>query len=277
MKRIMKKENTKLNRVWLSFLVYLVLFWFGILILKQKQLIWLLLEFYALVIASFILWKYHRYLQRKHLISSSVLCSLYALSELIHMTPLSIFNILLVFLSACAVMAVFAQKTKGALKWFKGNSGQSVATSIGIGIFVGLVWGAINCLLMLGSNPLQPSSIFKAFLLSLSPAIIEEIAYRTVFYAFCLSMVSGQKLQSKGQELTAYVMMTIPHILPHTVECFKNGFLSGLLEWLISVVLYLLIFGLVFAFLQRKRDIASAMVAHGTIDFMRFCLFGLPI
>ncbi len=277
MKRIMKKENMKLNRVWLSFLVYLVLFWFGILILKQKQLVWLLLEFYALVIASFILWKYHRHLQRKHLISSSVLCSLYALSELIHMTPLSIFNILLVFLSACAVMAVFAQKPEGALKWFKGHSRKSIATSVSIGILCGLIWGAINCLLMLGSNDLQPSSIFKAFLLSLSPAIIEEVAYRTVFYAFCLAMISGEKLSTKGQELTTYAMMTVPHILPHTVECFNNGFLSGLLEWLISVVLYILIFGLIFAFLQRKRDIVSAMIAHGTVDFIRFCLFGLPI
>ena len=45
---------------------------------------------------------------------------------------------------------------------------------------------------MLGSNGLQPSSIFKAFLLSLSPAIIEEVAYRTVFYAFCLTMISAR-------------------------------------------------------------------------------------
>lgn len=109
MKRIMKKENTKLNRVWLSFLIYLLFFW-------------LLLEFYALVISSFILWKYHRYLQPKHLIISGGLCGLYTLSEMIHPTPLSIFNIILVFLSACAVMAVFAQKPEGAPKWFKGHS-----------------------------------------------------------------------------------------------------------------------------------------------------------
>ncbi len=273
----MKKENMKLNRVWLSFLAYLVLFWLGSLILNQKQLIWLLLEFYVLVMASFILWKHHRCLQRKHFIISGVLCSLYALSELIHLTPLSIFNILLVFLSACAVMAVFAQKPEGALKWFKGSSRKSVVISIGIGILCGLIWGAINCLLMLGSNALQPSNVFKAFLLALSPAIIEEVAYRTVFYAFCLSMISGEKLRTKGQELTVYFMMTVPHILPHTVECFNNGFLSGLMAWLISVVLYILIFGLIFAFLQRKRDIASAMIAHGTVDFIRFCLFGLPI
>lgn len=86
-----------------------------------------------------------------------------------------------------------------------------------------------------------------------------------------------EKLNTKGQELTTYAMMTVRHILPHTVECFNNGFLSGLLEWLISVVLYILIFGLIFAFLQRKRDIVSAMIAHGTVDFIRFCLFGLPI
>ncbi|MCO4606353.1 hypothetical protein Si059_00460 [Streptococcus infantarius subsp. infantarius] len=122
MKRIMKKENTKLNRVWLSFLIYLLFFWLGSLILNQKQLVWLLLEFYVLVISGFILWKYHRYLQPKHLIISGGLCGLYTLSEMIHPTPLSIFNIILVFLSACAVMAVFAQKPEGALKWFKGHS-----------------------------------------------------------------------------------------------------------------------------------------------------------
>ncbi|MCO4603629.1 hypothetical protein Si047_01429 [Streptococcus infantarius subsp. infantarius] len=122
MKRIMKKENTKLNRVWLSFLIYLLFFCLGSLILNQKQLVWLLLEFYALVISSFILWKYHRYLQPKHLIISGGLCGLYTLSEMIHPTPLSIFNIILVFLSACAVMAVFAQKPEGAPKWFKGHS-----------------------------------------------------------------------------------------------------------------------------------------------------------
>ena len=80
--------------------------------LRQELQTLLLLEFYSLVISSFILWKYHRYLQPKHLIISGGLCGLYTLSEVIHPTTLSIFNIILVFLSACAVMAVFAQKRR---------------------------------------------------------------------------------------------------------------------------------------------------------------------
>ena len=116
----MKKENTKLNRVWLSFLIYLLFFCLGT--NSNQNRLFSLLEFYALVISSFILWKYHRYLQPKHLIISGGLCGLYTLSEMIHPTPLSIFNIILVFLSACAVMAVFAQKPEGVPKWFKGHS-----------------------------------------------------------------------------------------------------------------------------------------------------------
>ena len=68
-------------------------------------------------------------------------------------------------------------------------------------------------------------------------------------------------------------MMIVPHVLVHTPESFIGG---GLINGLISTVLYIIIFGLIFAVLQKKRDITSAMIAHGTVDFIRFCFFGLP-
>jgi membrane protease YdiL (CAAX protease family) len=42
-------------------------------------------------------------------------------------------------------------------------------------------------------------------------------------------------------------------------------------------VLYIAVFGFIFAFLQKKRDITSAMIAHGIVDWIRFCIFGLPM
>ncbi|WP_423215498.1 type II CAAX prenyl endopeptidase Rce1 family protein [Streptococcus equinus] len=268
------RENVKLGFAWLSFIIYLVLFWLGSVILEQKQLVWLLLEIYVLGIDAFILYKY-RFPKQNSLLVAVVLSGIYAVSEIIHLNPLSIFNIGLVFLSICAVNVTFERFPNSALKWFKEFSKNGILKSISIGILFGLICGAINYLLMVSSNQLQPANVLKAFVLSLSPAIIEEIAYRTVFYAFCLIELCG-RVQTKWQTFTIYVMMTIPHILPHTVDCFKNGFLSGLIEWVITTILYLLVFGLVFAMLQRKRDISSAMIAHGTVDFMRFCLFGLP-
>lgn len=52
------RENVKLGFAWLSFIIYLVLFWLGSVILEQKQLVWLLLEIYVLGIDAFILYKY---------------------------------------------------------------------------------------------------------------------------------------------------------------------------------------------------------------------------
>jgi membrane protease YdiL (CAAX protease family) len=43
-----------------------------------------------------------------------------------------------------------------------------------------------------------------------------------------------------------------------------------------SKALSAVVFGFIFAFLQKKRDVMSAMIAHGVVDWIRFCIFGLP-
>ena len=62
--------------------------------------------------------------------------------------------------------------------------------------------------------------------------------------------------------ITMYFMMIVPHTVIH-------GY--GLIPTLILCVL----FGLPFALLQRKRDIASAMISHGIVDAVRFTLTGI--
>lgn len=56
----------------------------------------------------------------------------------------------------------------------------------------------------------------------------------------------------------------------------EGGLANALISFVMYIVLYIVIFGFVFAFLQRKRDVLSAMVAHGLVDAIRFSIFGLP-
>ena len=103
---------------------------------------------------------------------------------------------------------------------------------------------------------------------------MEEIALRSTFYAFCLDAAKGS-LTSKTQKFTSWFMMIVPHIIPHILFDISLG-IEGIIQWIIIMILYILVFGLLFAILQRKRDIASAMIVHGIVDFIRFVLFGVP-
>lgn len=67
--------------------------------------------------------------------------------------------------------------------------------------------GGINYLLMRGSNPKVGTNVFKALVMTLNPAILEEVVYCCVFFAFCLSMT--------------------------------NSMIESVLSWLISLVLYI--------------------------------------
>ncbi|MEI2398162.1 hypothetical protein NYE33_00110 [Paenibacillus sp. FSL R10-2199] len=50
------------------------------------------------------------------------------------------------------------------------------------------------------------------------------------------------------------------------IQCLRRnekGGVTGSITWG-------LLFGLHFAYLQWKRDVTSAMIAHGVVDFIRF-------
>lgn len=60
--------------------------------------------------------------------------------------------------------------------------------------------------------------------------------------------------------------MSLPHALTHFTLYNIN---------IVRVIGLFIIFALPFAFMQRKRDLTTAMGSHFIVDFMRFCVFRL--
>lgn len=167
------------------------------------------------------------------------------------------------FLSCCASCSVFGKYEQESLKWIRHAKNTDVLVSILTGIGCGILWGGINYLLMRGSNPIAPANPLKALIVSLNPAILEEVAYRTVLFAFCLSLADGQ-LNTGFRKFTGWFIMMVPHILPHILFSLKYGPISVIVNWLIGLVAYIAVFG-------------SAIIAHGVVDLIRFCIFGIPM
>lgn len=241
----------------------------------KQDFLWLELSFLSLVI-SVVLLKENYFPRKKYIIQSSILTLLYLVSNCFRFNFFTVIQGIILFLSCCASISVFERYEKNSLQLIRNTKKSDMFVSVVIGIICGIVWGGINYLLMRGSNPIVGGNVFKALIVSLNPAIFEEMACRCVFFAFCLSMANGE-FKNKFQRFTVWCMMIVPHILPHMLFSLKYGAIQGLVSWLVSLVLYIAVFGFIFAFLQKKRDITSAMIAHGIVDWIRFCIFGLPM
>lgn len=258
--------SKKFSIVWILFFTYLIGY-FVISVFAPEQL-WLELSVFSLVVSVAMLVK-HGLPKRRCLILAAVLV-------LLVFAATDVYLKIVLFLACSASCAVFEKYEGNALRWIKGEKKRDVLISVIIGIVCGIAWGGINYLLMKGSNPVAPADPFMAFVISLNPAILEEVAYRCVFFAFCLSMAEGE-FKNRSQKFAAWCMMVVPHILPHMPFIATKANIGGMIEWLIYLALYIGVFGFIFAFLQRKRDISSAMIAHGVVDFIRFCIFGIPM
>ena len=182
------------------------------------------------------------------------------------MLPLAIVTVL----CALAMFSVFGAYPEHAMRLLKNDSAKSVTGSIGIGLAVGIVWGVVNLFLSGEERNLHITP--SAFLVALNPGVYEEIAFRAFFFAACLYFLRGG-IHSKRQNFTLWFMMTIPHVLIHTPDMFLE---QGLAAGLGSILVLTALFGVPFAFLQRKRDITSAMIAHGVVMVIRFSFFGIP-
>ena len=176
-----------------------------------------------------------------------------------------------VFVSALAVFSVIEAFPNAGFKLIRVGRKYVPVISIIIGIVVGIIWGAVNVVLMKSSNPIQAISPLQCLICALRPAIWEEVSFRAVFYAFCISLFEGD-LSGKRRNVTTWTMMILPHVLPHTVQGFRMSVPNGI----INVILLSVLFGSVFVILQKKRDVASAMTAHWIVDFIRFLFFGVP-
>ena len=261
--------------VWIVFFLYVAGYFTICIGTGNQELLWLELSLLSFVESVILLVKNH-FPKTKYIVLSVVFTSLYLVSNIFSFNVFTLIQGVFLFLSGCASCSVFEKYERNSLRLLRNAKKIDVFVSILIGIVCGILWGGINYFLMRGSNPVVPTNILKAFIVSLNPAILEEVAFRCVFFAFCLSM-SGGELKSKFQRFTGWFMMIVPHILPHMLFSIANGIIESILLWIISLVLYIFVFGFVFAFLQKKRDVVSAMIAHGIVDWLRFCFFGLPI
>lgn len=232
---------------------------------------WLVLEIWAIILAVILLYK-NKLPQKRYIIISFILSVLVALSYLNVSTFSLISGFAVTLISSLAVFSTFATFEYNKLILLNTSNKKSSLISVLLGIGVGVLLGIVNYGLMIGSNEADFNITLSCFTVALSPAIYEEIVFRSLFYAFCINLINGQ-VKTKFQRFTCWFMMIIPHVLIHTPDNFIYG---GIIGGIVAIAMYVFIFALPFAILQKKRDITSAMIAHGVVDIIRFLFFGLP-
>lgn len=171
----------------------------------------------------------------------------------------SFFTIISTFICAMAVFTIIEKSNQ--LKFLVCTHKTSWLRSILIGLSVGLLLSIINYFLMKNSSDIDFHINFSRVFLSLNPAIYEEIVCRAIFFAY-FTYLSNEEETTGFYKFTCWFMSVFPHTLSHNYD-------------IISSIILSVLFGLPFAFLQKKRDIVSAMVSHGVVDAVRFCIFGI--
>lgn len=265
------KYKIALIKIWLTFVGFIALFLinFGLkTTIGYTSMMWLILDGCVLILSILILIKNR--IPKRNQILISLMFGLLMFIAYQGISFSSVKAFLTTFLCSVSTFSIFNRYENNALKILKLTTLKSTLVSIIVGLIVGVVLGIINLFLNSGTPNLSIS--LSCFLTALSPAIYEEIAFRTFIYALCIYLLKGE-INTNGQKFTCYFMMTIPHVMIHTPEQFIN---YGLISGIIVILILTLLFGLPFAFLQRKRDITSAMIAHGVVDMIRFCFLGLP-
>ena len=161
-------------------------------------------------------------------------------------------------LSSLAVISV-SEKNED-VKLLRAADAKNILLSLLIGAAVAVPLILINTYFMSQSGTIEPSFGIDKIIMAIHPGIAEDMAFRAVFMAFCVYISDGK--MTKGQTVSMYIMMTIPHGLWH-----------GNMDFF-SCIMAAVIFGIPFALLQRKRDVTSAMFSHFLVDAVRFVLFG---
>ena len=160
-------------------------------------------------------------------------------------------------LTSLAVFSVMEKQGGYALISDRGR--HPFMVSIAVSAAAGLVLSAVN--IWISGEKIDPDFSPWYLLLTLNPAIFEEMAYRAIFMAYFVFFARNEKMAG-AEVFTMVFMMCVPHTVIH-------GY--GFAETLVLCLL----FGLPFSLLQMKRDIASAMISHGIVDAVRFMLIGI--
>lgn len=158
----------------------------------------------------------------------------------------------------CSLAVFSVMEKRGGILLLSKSGKHPLMKSILISLALGGVLSVINFFLS-GQEAAFEFSLWKV-LLSLNPAIYEEMACRAIFFAFCIWHANGK--MNVFQKFTTYFMACVPHAAVHGYP-------------LIQTMVLCLLFGLPFAILQKKRDLTSAMIAHGLVDAVRFTVMGI--
>lgn len=245
--------------MWILFALF-----FAVYALKIFPL-WLVLSVWSIGLSIFLLIK-NKLPSLKYIIISVILAFIAGISYFGYFHSFNLQMIITGIPCLLACLAVFSVMEKcGGYRLIKTDKKLSPLYSVLIGIGTGTVLGLIN--LLLGKNFMTADFgiSFSRILVSLNPGIHEEITYRAIFMALFIYLFSlKEEAPSKFQLFTMWFMMSVPHCLSHGYPLFQS-------------LILLVLFSLPFTFLQRKRDLASAMISHTLVDLIRFIVFGLPV
>lgn len=266
------KRNARFIPLWIMFLV------FGFCCAAIKMDLWILLSAWTIGLSVFLLIRM-KLPSKKSIIISAVMAVLVMIAYLgihwvISMTfdgpvrsdiPTLVFSELTrgipTFLCSLAVFSVMEKQ--GGIKLISTDKKLSPLISVIIAIDVAAVLSSINFFLMKNDNPADFEISVSRLIVCLIPAIYEEIVCRAIFMAFSLYVI-GEEKPTKFQTFTMWFMMCFPHTAAHGYD-------------IVSTVILCVLFGLPFTLLQRKRNLASAMISHGLVDAVRFTVFGLGL
>lgn len=260
-----------IKKIWLLFAVFFLFFIINFTIktnLGYTQMMWRIFSVFVLILSIFTLVKIGLPGKKQVIISFVFGILMFLAYQGVSFSSVETF--LVTFFCSVASFSIFEKYNQQSLKFLRSTNLRSISGSIIIGLLSGLILGVIN--LFLAQETLVFKFNFSAFLIALSPAIYEEIALRAFVYAFCLYLLNGE-INTKSEEFACYWMMIVPHAMIHTPDQFVH---YDLVSGLFSIILLSLLFGLPFALLQKKRDISSAMIAHGVVMVIRFLFLGLP-
>lgn len=180
-------KNKSLKTIWIMFTVFIMLFSVNLVVKgvpAATQRMWLIMDIWDILLSMILLLKY-RFPSRKGIIASAVFGLLVSLSYINTGVFSLVLAVFITVLSSLAVFSTFEKYSENRLQFVSKKKKSSVVISVVLGLSVGIIWGAINYFLMSSHNEPKPMINTMNFLVALSPAILEEIAMRTLFFAFC--------------------------------------------------------------------------------------------
>ncbi len=141
--------------------------------------------------------------------------------------------------------------------------------SLGLGVLLGIPFAILNVLLFVfvsGKQTMSEDALTGA-IMAMSPAIMEETAFRLLFMAIALVIL--MKVLPRNIAIASAIFMAVVF---HSAAHVPDLLVSDPAMAVATVAVTSLLFGLPMALLAYRRDIETAIGFHWVIDAVRFSL-----